>query len=722
MTQREGLLNRSWEQTQIKVFGRWVNKYLQERGLGCEDLTTELSDGVKLINMLEVVGKEPIGGRYHKKPTMRIQMLENCNLAIKYITEVKKVKLVGIGSDDIVDKNLKLTLGMIWSVINKFQIEDISVEEATARDALLIWCKKNTAGYDGVSISNFTSSWSSGLGFCALINHFRPELLDYNALDKADHTSNCINAFEACKKLGITVFLDPEDLVGITPDEKSVVTQCSEFFHYFASESKNDAMADKLKKIISIQRQINDLHNCYASEAQKAMDMMNESEANVTSTQYEKTVPGTKAKLVEVIKYGQVQRPEIVDQKGVALKAWAGLVTKCKSNSCPLPVPPKGLEPEALGARLDSLDGVASQTRKSITSELKSIQESLVNKFDQLCKGVVDQCYAIKEKATQLSGTFAAQKGSLQGFLQETKTLESNIAELQQPYNELVEYKLNFRAKNSMISIQSVVDQTEAHLNHLLNNIEALIIEEGRQTKIDSFNALSESKVAQARELEASLNTIEGSLEDRRAAFLSKKSEIESKKSVEELLPLYEELEREELHLEIEHTPISITALFEGLLSLVATHIGEIDAGIAAAKGLEVSQEQMEEFRETFSHFDKDHSGTLQYYEIKACLTALGDTSTDDECKEIARKYSEGQEEINFDGYVKFMLDRFSKAYTADTTKEAFKALSGNNPVISEQQLGRYFSPEDVEYLKAHMPKVENGYDFSNWAESIYIQ
>jgi hypothetical protein len=44
---------------------------------------------------------------------MRIQQIENMGKALKYI-EDHDVKLASIGAEDIVDGNLKLTLGLIW--------------------------------------------------------------------------------------------------------------------------------------------------------------------------------------------------------------------------------------------------------------------------------------------------------------------------------------------------------------------------------------------------------------------------------------------------------------------------------------------------------------------------------------------------------------------------------------------------------------------------------
>jgi hypothetical protein len=43
--------------------------------------------------------------------------------------------------------------------------------------ALEAWSKKLTKGYKDVDIHNLTTSWRDGLAFCALIHHFRPDLM-----------------------------------------------------------------------------------------------------------------------------------------------------------------------------------------------------------------------------------------------------------------------------------------------------------------------------------------------------------------------------------------------------------------------------------------------------------------------------------------------------------------------------------------------------------------
>ncbi|KAL3226943.1 hypothetical protein MRX96_024454 [Rhipicephalus microplus] len=88
---------------------------------------------------------------------------------------------------------------------------------------LLTWSQRMTEGYDGVRVTNLTTSWRNGMAFCALIHSYRPELIDMDSLSPHDISGNCKKAFEAAASLGVSRLLDPADMVLLTVPDKLVV-------------------------------------------------------------------------------------------------------------------------------------------------------------------------------------------------------------------------------------------------------------------------------------------------------------------------------------------------------------------------------------------------------------------------------------------------------------------------------------------------------------------
>ena len=83
---------------------------------------------------------------------LRINKIENVGKCLTFLQQ-KKVNLENIGAEDIVDCNPRLTLGLVWTIILRFQIEAIEMEGETrerksAKEALLLWCQRKTVGYE----------------------------------------------------------------------------------------------------------------------------------------------------------------------------------------------------------------------------------------------------------------------------------------------------------------------------------------------------------------------------------------------------------------------------------------------------------------------------------------------------------------------------------------------------------------------------------------------
>ncbi|XP_037694327.1 smoothelin-like protein 1 [Choloepus didactylus] len=100
------------------------------------------------------------------------------------------------------------------------------------KNMLLEWCRAMTRKYEHVDIQNFSSSWSSGMAFCALIHKFFPDAFDYAELDPKQRRHNFTLAFSTAEKLAdCAQLLEVDDMVRLAvPDSKCVYTYIQELY------------------------------------------------------------------------------------------------------------------------------------------------------------------------------------------------------------------------------------------------------------------------------------------------------------------------------------------------------------------------------------------------------------------------------------------------------------------------------------------------------------
>ncbi|XP_072496123.1 cytospin-B isoform X4 [Notamacropus eugenii] len=102
------------------------------------------------------------------------------------------------------------------------------------RNALLKWCQKKTEGYPNIDITNFSSSWSDGLAFCALLHTYLPAHIPYQELNSQEKKRNLLLAFQAAESVGITPSLElSEMLYTDRPDWQSVMQYVAQIYKYF---------------------------------------------------------------------------------------------------------------------------------------------------------------------------------------------------------------------------------------------------------------------------------------------------------------------------------------------------------------------------------------------------------------------------------------------------------------------------------------------------------
>jgi actinin alpha len=325
----------------LQTFTAWCNSHLRKAGTAIENIEEDFRNGLKLMLLLEVISGETLPKPDRGK--MRFHKIANVNKALDYIAS-KGVKLVSIGAEEIVDGNLKMTLGMIWTIILRFAIQDISVEEMTAKEGLLLWCQRKTAPYKNVNVQNFHLSFKDGLAFCALIHRHRPDLIDYSKLSKDNPLENLNTAFDVAEKyLDIPRMLDPDDLQNTAmPDERAVMTYVSSYYHCFSGAQKAETAANRICKVLKVNQENERLMEEYERLASDLLEWIRRTMPWLASRQTDNSLAGVQKKLEEYRTYRRKHKPPRVEQKAKLETNFNTLQTKLRLSNRPAYMPTEG--------------------------------------------------------------------------------------------------------------------------------------------------------------------------------------------------------------------------------------------------------------------------------------------------------------------------------------------------------------------------------------------
>uniref|UniRef100_A0A4W5R2L3 Actinin, alpha 4 n=1 Tax=Hucho hucho TaxID=62062 RepID=A0A4W5R2L3_9TELE len=425
---RDLLLDPAWEKQQRKTFTAWCNSHLRKAGTQIENIEEDFRDGLKLMLLLEVISGERLPKPERGK--MRVHKINNVNKALDYIAG-KGVKLVSIGAEEIVDGNAKMTLGMIWTIILRFAIQDISVEETSAKEGLLLWCQRKTAPYKNVNVQNFHISWKDGLAFNALIHRHRPELIDYDKLRKDDPLTNLNNAFEVAEKyLDIPKMMDAEDIVGtLRPDEKAIMTYVSCFYHAFSGAQKAETAANRICKVLAVNQENEHLMEDYEKLASDLLDWIRRTIPWLENRAPEKTMAEMQQKLEDFRGYRRVHKPPKVQEKCQLEINFNTLQTKLRLSNRPAFMPSEGRMVSDINGSWHNLEGAEKGYEEWMLNEIRRLErlDHLAEKFRQ--KATIHESWTDGKEAMLTQKDYeTASLSEVKALLRKHEAFESDLA------------------------------------------------------------------------------------------------------------------------------------------------------------------------------------------------------------------------------------------------------------------------------------------------------
>ncbi|KAM9859071.1 filamin B a [Aulostomus maculatus] len=234
VTEKDLAEDAPWKKIQQNTFTRWINEHLKCVNKRIMDLQLDLGDGLRLIALLEVLSHKKMFRKYHPRPNFRQMKLENVSVALEFLDK-ENIKLVSIDSKAIVDGNLKLILGLVWTLILHYSIsmpvwegEDEETESKTPKQRLLGWIQNKVPD---LPITNFNQDWRTGKALGALVDSCAPGLCpDWETWDSVKPVDNATEAMQLADDwLGIPQVITPEEIINPAVDEQSVMTYLSQF-------------------------------------------------------------------------------------------------------------------------------------------------------------------------------------------------------------------------------------------------------------------------------------------------------------------------------------------------------------------------------------------------------------------------------------------------------------------------------------------------------------
>lgn len=482
---------KDWELVQQRVFTKWVNSHLRKRSLAIQDLIQDLKNGVMLINLFEIIAVEEKLAKWYAKPVSKFHAIANLNIVLDRINSF--VAQVGIkvqfGSEQIHEGDRRQILGMIWCLIHKFEISDISEEELSAKDGLLLWCQKKTKGYNQVNVKNFSDSWEDGLAFAALIHKHRPDLIDFDSLKKEDRLKNLQLAFDvADKQLDIPPLLDAQDMVNYKPDDKAVMTYVAYFWKKFSQGQKADKAAKRIGNAAKKQKEIEDQKQDYANRAAELVQWIGDKTNDMSDTDKlndeVKDLDSALSKNSAFKNFKTSEKPEKQAEKNDLELLLTSIRSKQKAEGIPPYQPPENISPQNINQLWDNMTEVQDKYDRVIRELVNLMRrlDVLLARFRSRSAKIVawqvDKSKAFQgedvSKQSTISGA-QARVASLETQNEEIQSIDKQIEQTNKIGQELLDrkHKAAPEVENTMGKMggnQTDVKQEKQNLSDRLNN------------------------------------------------------------------------------------------------------------------------------------------------------------------------------------------------------------------------------------------------------------
>uniref|UniRef100_A0A2K5J6L5 Actinin alpha 3 (gene/pseudogene) n=1 Tax=Colobus angolensis palliatus TaxID=336983 RepID=A0A2K5J6L5_COLAP len=213
-----------------------------------------------------------------------------------------------------------------------------------------------------------------------------------------------------------------------------------------------------------------------------------------------------------------------------------------------------------------------------------------------------------------------------------------------------------------------------------------------------------QAKVEEVGRLAAGLA---GSLEEQMAGLRQQEQNIINYKTNIDRLEGDHQLLQESLVFDNKHTVYSMEHIrvgWEQLLTSIARTINEVENQVLTRDAKGLSQEQLNEFRASFNHFDRKRNGMMEPDDFRACLISMGyDLGEVEFARIMAMVDPNAAGAVTFQAFIDFMTRETAETDTAEQVVASFKILAGDKNYITPEELRRELPAEQAEYCIRRM-------------------
>lgn len=260
---------------------------------------------------------------------------------------------------------------------------------------------------------------------CALLDIHRPDLIDYEKLDKSDHRGNMQLAFDiASKEIGIPDLLDVEDVCDVAkPDERSLMTYIAYWFHAFSQMERVENAGRRVEKFVTNMQGAWGMQNSFEQRMKDLIAEIRAQRRKWAEATFTGSYADAKEQSTQFARYKTGQKRKWVAEKSDLAALLGNIKTKMGTYRLRPYEPPDDLKLEVLDSEWNTLLRAERDRSQVINETIRDIKNDLRRTF-------ADKANSFALTLHTLSLAISGLDGDIDDQLSHVQRLNTNLPPL----------------------------------------------------------------------------------------------------------------------------------------------------------------------------------------------------------------------------------------------------------------------------------------------------